>query len=222
MDGLIHEEDWDEFIAELSSAIEGSSLPSVSIVAEQKPDPFRILISTIISLRTKDAVTLEASSRLFSRADTPQGIAALPESAIATAIYPAGFYNTKAKNIKAVSEIILRDYGGMVPRSIEALLALPGVGRKTANLTLGLGYGIPGICVDTHVHRVSNRMGIVDTKTPEDTEYALARILPKRYWIRINELLVRFGQKICTPASPRCSICPCAVRCPKKGVGKSR
>ncbi len=222
MDGLRTKADWDSFVSTLSLALSGEDLPSVSVVARETPDPFKILISTIISLRTKDAVTLAASERLFALADTPEAVSKLNESAVAEAIYPAGFYRTKAKTIKSVSEIILGSHGGRVPASLDALLSLPGVGRKTANLTLGLGYGEPCICVDTHVHRVSNRMGIVETKDPQATEFALMAVLPKEHWIRINELLVQFGQRFCTPVSPRCSLCPFAERCPKKNVGKRR
>jgi endonuclease-3 len=141
---------------------------------------------------------------------------------IAQLIYPAGFYKRKAENIKQIAEILLNKHWGLVPKNIEDLLELPGVGRKTANLTLGLSYGIPALCVDTHVHRIPNRKGWVETKTPEKTEFALVKILPKKYWIEINELLVAFGQTICTPVSPKCSECPFGDDCPRIGVGKSR
>jgi endonuclease-3 len=194
----------------------------VSEIAEESRDPFRVLISTMISLRTKDEVTTQASRRLFELAATPAGVAALSEEAIAEAIYPAGFYNTKAKNIRTVARTISDDHNGRTPSSIEGLTALPGVGRKTANLVLGLGFGIPAICVDTHVHRIPNRLGWIRTKTPEQSEQALMQILPKRYWIEINGLLVGFGQKVCTPQSPRCSECPLETECRKVGVTRSR
>ncbi|HTP59007.1 MAG TPA: endonuclease III [Spirochaetia bacterium] len=199
-----------------------TGLPSVSEVARQDNDPFRVLVATMISLRTKDAVTSAASERLFSAAATPRALASLSEKKIETLIYPAGFYRTKARSLRKTAQALLSKHHGKVPRTMEELLALPGVGRKTANLVLNLGYGIPGICVDTHVHRISNRMGWVKTKDPAGTEKALMEVLPRRYWISINELLVRFGQTICAPVSPRCSICPNASWCPKVNVARSR
>lgn len=199
-----------------------SELPSVSRIARGNSDPFRVLVSTMISLRTKDEVTMAASRRLFSAAPSVRALAALPQARIARLIYPAGFYRTKAAHLRQAALIILRDHGGKVPRSMEDLLGLPGVGRKTANLVRNLGYGLPGICVDTHVHRVSNRLGWVSTGTPEKTETALMECLPARWWIEINELLVRFGQRVCAPVSPRCSVCPLARSCPRVGVVKSR
>jgi endonuclease-3 len=186
------------------------------------PDPFHILVSTMISLRTKDEVTSAASERLLSRAPTAHKLARLDRKQIAELIYPAGFYNTKAKNLKSMAEVLVSRYTGRVPESMEQLLALPGVGRKTANLVRNLGYGLDGICVDTHVHRISNRLGWVRTKTPEQTESALEEVLPRRHWISINELLVRFGQTVCTPVSPFCSRCPIADHCPRIGVERRR
>ncbi len=209
-------------IATLREYVEGSPLPSVSAVAERKRDPFHILVSTMISLRTKDEVTSAASERLLSRAPTAHELARLERKRIAELIYPAGFYNTKAQNLKAVAEQLVSRYEGRVPQGMEQLLELPGVGRKTANLVRNLGYGLDGICVDTHVHRISNRLGWVRTKTPEQTEGALEKVLPRRYWIPINELLVRFGQTVCTPVSPFCSRCPVGRYCPRVGVERSR
>ena len=196
--------------------------PTTLSEVERKRDPFRLLVACIISLRTKDQVTAEASARLFARASTPAALAALPEKTIARLIYPAGFYNTKARQIRAIARSIARERAGRVPSTREELLALPGVGRKTANLVLGLGFGTPAICVDTHVHRISNRLGLVGTRTPEETEAALENVLPQRYWIDINDLLVTFGQNVCHPTSPRCSTCPLTDRCPRVGVGRSR
>ena len=196
--------------------------PIVTEIAERTRDPFRILISTILSLRTKDEVTAEASNRLFRVADTPEKILNLKTNGIERLIYPVGFYKTKAKWLKQVCRILVEEYNGRVPDTIDELLRLPGVGRKTANLVITLGYGKPGICVDTHVHRISNRLGYVDTKTPEQTEMELRKKLPPRWWIKYNDLLVTWGQNICTPISPRCSICPVAKYCEKKGVKKSR
>jgi len=167
-------------------------------------------------------VTAESSRRLFALADNPEELAALDPGAIADAIFPAGFYNTKAKQLRAIAEILQNRYGGAVPEDEAALLALPGVGRKTANLVLGLGFGIPAICVDTHVHRISNRLGLVSTTTPEQTEFALQKVLPKDLWIAINDLLVTFGQNRCHPTSPRCSGCPLEDLCPRVGVTRFR
>lgn len=191
-------------------------------VTANGPDPFRILISCILSLRTKDEVTYPATERLFALASGPEGMLKLPQAAIAKAIYPVGFYRRKAKQIRAISNILLMRYGGRVPDTIDELLLLPGVGRKTANLTVTLGFGKAGICVDTHVHRIANRLGWVATKTPDATEAALRLVLPKRWWIPINETLVRHGQQVCKPISPICSACPVARRCPKHGVDRRR
>ncbi len=191
-------------------------------VTANGPDPFRILVSCVLSLRTKDEVTYPATERLFAKASDPAGVLKLTPRAIEKAIYPAGFYRTKARQIRAISRILLSCHGGNVPDTIEELLQLPGVGRKTANLTVTLGFGKPGICVDTHVHRIANRLGWVATKTPDETEAALRRSLPKRWWIPINETLVRHGQQVCKPISPVCSACPVVRACPKIGVAIRR
>lgn len=213
---------WEPIFTILRNSVEKNTLPSVSQIANDRKDPFRILISTMISLRTKDEVTLPASNRLLAKADSPAALAELSEQEISELIYPAGFYKTKAKNIKQTA-LLLAKNGGDIPADREKLLELPGVGRKTANLVLNLGYGIDAICVDTHVHRISNRTVWVRTETPEQTEYALMEVLPKRYWIEINELLVSFGQKICTPVSPFCSRCGLRENyCLQAGVTRSR
>lgn len=223
---------WARLVRLIRSRLEeGSALPSVSEVARADHDParyaahsvpFRVLVATMISLRTKDAVTSAASERLLGAAPSPQSLSRMPESRIARLIYPAGFYRTKARSLRKTAGILVAEHGGRVPRTMEELLALPGVGRKTANLVLNLGYGIPGICVDTHVHRISNRTGWVSTRTPEETERALMKVLPRRYWISINEMLVRFGQTVCAPVSPRCSTCPITAWCARTGVTRSR
>ncbi|MFP4430284.1 MAG: endonuclease III domain-containing protein [Spirochaetaceae bacterium] len=200
----------------------GTGIPSVSQIAREHRDPFRVLVSTIISLRTKDEVTMAATERLFGEASTPKAMASLPPERIGRLIYPAGFYRTKGRNIAEVCRLLLADHDGRVPPDPGALLALPGVGRKTANLVLGLGFGIPAICVDTHVHRIANRLGWIATKNPEETEYALMDSVPKELWIPLNETLVRFGQGTCTPTSPWCSRCPVAAACPRIGVSRSR
>lgn len=196
----------------------------VTTLAEEESSrsPFRLLVACVISLRTKDEVTAEASRRLFKIAPTPDRLAELDVKRIAKAIYPAGFYNTKAGQMHEIARIVCDDYEGEVPGVESALLDLPGVGRKTANLVLGLGFGIPAICVDTHVHRISNRIGLVDTKTPEQTERALNEVLPQDLWIPINDLLVTFGQNRCHPTSPRCTDCPLEDLCPRAGVTRSR
>ncbi|MCX8038182.1 MAG: endonuclease III [Candidatus Sumerlaeia bacterium] len=196
--------------------------PYVTVEAQDRRDPFRVLISCLLSLRTKDGCTAAASQRLFAQAATPAAMLNLSEAEIARTIFPVGFYRTKAKNIRAICQILLERHEGRVPAAMEALLALPGVGRKTANLVLTMGFGLPGICVDTHVHRISNRWGWVRTRTPEQTEMALREGLPRRYWIEFNNWLVTFGQNCCTPQSPRCSVCPIETDCPKIGVDRRR
>ena len=200
----------------------GSPLPSVSTIAEEDNDPYKVLVSTIISLRTKDAVTIEASRRLFAIAPDIRTLASLDSAVISEAIKPAGFYKRKGEQLRKIAEIIRDEYNSKVPSDMDTLLSLPGVGLKTASLVLNLGFGIDAICVDCHVHEIANRIGWVSTKTPEETEKELRRILPMRFWIPLNELLVRYGQLVCTPVSPKCSICPINDSCGKKGVEKSR
>ncbi|WP_457641763.1 endonuclease III domain-containing protein [Persephonella sp.] len=197
--------------------------PVVSLMAKRdKRTPYQILISTIISLRTRDEVTAEVSERLFRLADNPYDMLKLSEKHISEAIYPAGFYKNKAKVIKEISRKLVDQYEGEVPDNIDELLKLKGVGRKTANLVIALGYNKPAICVDTHVHRISNRLGFVKTKTPEETELQLREKVPKKYWNRINDLFVAFGQTICKPISPFCSKCPVKDLCEKIEVHRSR
>jgi endonuclease III len=208
-------------ISLIKKAVAGWKTPAVTEIAKDK-NPYRVLISCILSLRTLDRTTEEASARLFRLADSPIKMSALPEEEIQRAIYPVGFYRTKAKSIKEITARLLTEYGGRVPDSIEELLKLPGVGRKTANLVATMGFGLPGICVDTHVHRITNRWGYVRTKTPDETETALRARLPKKYWIEINDLLVTFGQNQCRPTSPICSTCVVAKFCNRVGVTLSR
>ncbi|WP_457569293.1 endonuclease III domain-containing protein [Desulfurobacterium sp.] len=197
-------------------------VPVVSLMSRHDRDPFKILISTILSLRTKDEVTAKASERLFKKADNPYDMVKLSEEEIEKLIYPVGFYRNKAKTIKEICKTLIEKYNGKVPDSLDELLKLKGVGRKTANLVVTLGFDKPGICVDTHVHRIMNRIGYVKTKTPEETEFALRKKLPKKYWKIINELLVALGQHICHPTSPKCSVCPIKDYCRKVGVKRSR
>jgi endonuclease-3 len=195
---------------------------ALRVVADESRDPFRILIACLLSLRTQDTTTGPAAARLFALADTPAAMLRLPRRRIERAIYPVGFYRTKARVIHRICRRLLERFGGRVPDDLDALLTLPGVGRKTANLVVTMGYGKPGICVDTHVHRISNRLGYVRTRTPEQTEVALRARLPARFWIGYNDLLVAFGQNVCTPVSPRCSICPVRTWCRRVGVTVSR
>jgi len=196
--------------------------PIVTLMAETYESPFRVLISCILSLRTQDATTAKASHRLFAVADSAPAMVRLSAKKIEKLIYPVGFYKTKAKNILDICRTLIDTYGGRVPDEIDELLKLKGVGRKTANLVVTLGYNKPGICVDTHVHRISNRWGYVATKTPEKTEFALREKLPRQYWIEYNDLLVSFGQQLCRPISPLCSQCPVRKYCPQIGVGVKR
>jgi endonuclease-3 len=209
-------------IAAMRGAVAGGRIPSVTEIAHRDRDPFRILISTIISLRTKDEVTTAASERLFARAGTPRALADLPLRTIERAIFPAGFYRTKARTVREVARRIDREFDGRVPDTIDALLDFKGVGRKTAALVVSLGYGREAICVDTHVHRISNRLSWVKTKTPGETERALMILLPRRHWIGINDTMVSFGQRVCMPVSPKCTICPLFRDCPREGVLRHR
>ncbi len=197
--------------------------PVVGVVArESGRDPFRILISCLLSLRTKDRTTAQASERLFALATKPAAMLKLTRRRIERAIFPVGFYRTKAKSIHAICRRLLAVYGGLVPDSIDELLTLSGVGRKTANLVVTVGYLKPGICVDIHVHRISNRWGYIKTKTPEDSEQALRGKLPMQYWMTYNDLLVPYGQHLCQPVSPFCSRCKLANYCDRVGVVRSR
>ena len=191
-------------------------------VAERSRDPFRVLIACLLSLRTKDETTGPASERLFVLADTPEAMLRLSPRQIERAIFPVGFYRTKARVVLGVCRDLIERFGSTVPDSIDVLLTLHGVGRKTANLVVTQAFNKPGICVDTHVHRISNRLGYVKTGTPEETETALRARLPRRYWIGYNDLLVSFGQNMCLPVSPRCSQCPVGRACPRVGVKHSR
>jgi len=184
--------------------------------------PFTVLISCILSLRTQDKTTNAASERLFAIATTPESMLATPAGVIEKAIYPVSFYRVKARTIHAICERLLRNFAGQVPSNLDDLLELPGVGRKTANIVVTLGFRKAGIAVDTHVHRISNRLGYVRTKTPDDTEMALRKKLPHRYWLVFNDLLVTYGQNLCKPISPLCSLCKIAPYCKRIGVTTHR
>lgn len=213
---------FDIIIPILEKTVRELDAPIVTRIKKEDNDPFKILIGTILSLRTKDKTTDEASKRLFAVANTPLEMAKLTTEEIQQLIYPVGFYKRKAQEIKEISEVLIEKYNGKVPDSLDELLKIKGVGRKTANLVITEAFDEYGICVDTHVHRISNRLGWVKTKTPEQTEMALRKILPKQYWKTINPILVTFGQHICKPVSPLCSSCPIESYCPKIGVTKFR
>jgi endonuclease III len=211
----------------LARAITGLELPAVEKIAEgQREDAFQVLIATMLSARTQDATTAAASARLFARAPTSKRMAALTVREIAALIYPVSFYRTKAAHVKQACRILNGRFGGRVPGRMDELLTLPGVGRKTANLVLILGFkSLRNICVDTHVHRISNRLGWTRTKTPEQTEQALYDGIAARWWPYLNLYLVTWGQNVCRPTHPRCGDCVIAARCPRVGVaavGKPR
>jgi endonuclease III len=208
----------------LSKAITGMELPAVEKVAEaEADDAFQILIATLLSARTQDATTAAASGRLFARARMPRSMAKLPVREIEQLIYPVSFYRNKAEHVKACCEMLLERFKGRVPRTLEELVMLPGVGRKTANLVLILAFkSRQNICVDTHVHRISNRLGWVATATPEETEQALYKSTEQRWWADINLYLVTWGQNVCRPVHPRCDDCAIAADCPRIGVNGRR
>ena len=185
---------------------------------EKLKNPYLVLIFCILSLRTKDEITYPAALRLFELAKTPKDMLLISEEQIAKAIYPVGFYKTKAKQIKILSQEIIEKYAGKVPCDIEELCKFKGVGRKTANLTMAKGFGKPAICVDVHVHRICNRIGYVNTKTPDETELVLRKQLPKDLWMEINTILVTFGQNICKPIKPKCNECKISQYCNSKSI----
>ena len=212
----------DQIVRTLRRATRDLPDPSVTMVGKKWKSPFLVLISCLLSLRTQDATTLPASERLFKLADNPRDMLKLSVGEIERVIYPVGFYRTKARNILVICRELMEKYAGLVPDELETLLTFKGVGRKTANLVLTEGFGKLGVCVDTHVHRISNRFGYVKTKTPEETEMALRKELPKRFWIEYNSLLVMWGQNVCKPISPLCSQCPLVDLCRRVGVAQSR
>jgi endonuclease III len=211
-----------EIIRLIEEDVKKKDLPIVTRLAEDKNDPFKIFISTLLSLRTKDEVTAIATQRLFNLAKTPEEMVKRSEEQIQQAIYPVGFYRNKAQTILEVCNVLINRFHSRVPDTIEDLLTLRGVGRKTANLVVALGYNKPAICVDVHVHRISNRLGYVRTRNPKDTEFALREKLPAEYWIKYNTLMVSFGRNVCRPVSPLCSLCTVSRYCSRVGVTKSR
>lgn len=206
----------------VNEALEGTAPPVVTLIAEGDRDPYKVLFSTILSARTKDETTAAASARLFAVAPDVERLAKLSVARIEKLIHPVGFYRTKARSVRAAAVQLRDEFEGVVPDTIEELVTLPGVGRKTANLVLTEAFQKHAICVDTHVHRILNIWGYLDTDQPEATEWALRETLPRRYWIDLNKTLVSFGQQICVPVSPWCSRCPVGHRCPRLGVERSR
>ncbi len=208
-------------MAHLRRALPDLDAPAVEKIARQhRKRAFRVLVGTLLSARTQDATTHAASTRLFRRAPTPNAMERLSVREIERLIYPVSFYRTKARHVKETCRLLMQRFGGQVPATMEQLLTLPGVGRKTANLVLILAHGSrENICVDTHVHRISNRLGWVSTRTPEQTEQALYRAIPRRWWPDVNLYLVTWGQNVCRPIHPRCRACVLAARCPSSRVG---
>lgn len=215
---------FDIIIPLLNDFLKNYEIPSVSLIKKKFNSPFHILISTILSARTKDETTLKVCEKLFNKVQSFNDILKYKNNIneLENLLYPIGFYKTKAKNLIKLSEIIINDYKGKIPEKLEELLTLPGVGRKTANLVLALAFNKDGLCVDTHVHRISNRLGIIKTNNPYETEMKLRKILPIKYFEVYNSLLVTFGKNICTPISPKCSICPINIYCKKVNVKKKR
>jgi endonuclease III len=192
--------------------------PVVEFIAVQTKDPFRVLVTTILSARTKDETTSQAAQRLFAKVKNLADLRALPEAELARLIFPVGFYHTKAKHLKQLPEVLDVRFGGAIPATIEELCELPGVGRKTANLVVAVAFNKPAICVDVHVHRICNRLGLLETRNPFETEMTLRKTLPRRYWITWNGYLVSFGQTVCHPVRPGCATCPIARYCARVGV----
>ncbi len=212
----------DKILAALRKASRHWTSTTLAQITRETDNPFKILVATVLSARTKDITTLEAARRLFKAASTPREMMKLPRRAIEKLIFPVGFYRTKAKNIRKLCQTLVDKYRSEVPETLETLVTLSGVGRKTANLVITMAFQKHGICVDTHVHRISNRWGLVKTRNPKETEFALYNVLPKKYWIGYNDLLVSFGQNICQPVSPFCCRCPVEKLCPKINVSKHR
>ena len=200
-------------VRRLKAEFNSHRAPVMDLVAAQTQDPFRVLVGTILSARTKDACTAGACERLFARAKTPAELDALSEKESSELIFPVGFFRTKAKMLKQLPGVLREKFNGALPDTVEALCELPGVGRKTANLVVALGFDKPAICVDVHVHRISNRFGLIKTATPFETEMKLREILPKRYWKVWNSYIVAFGQTRCFPRNPQCDGCPVAAWC---------
>jgi endonuclease-3 len=219
----VTDENLDQVLALVADTCQRLRPPLVTeMVAKRGRDPFRVLVATMLSARTRDEMTERASTRLFARYPDVASLAGAEPADVQPLVRDVGFHRTKAEHVVRTARLLLERHGGRVPPDLDLLVELPGVGRKTANLVLTLGFGAPGICVDTHVHRITNRWGYVDTRTPEQTERVLRSRLPQRYWISINDWLVTWGQQICRPLSPRCSDCPVTSWCSRRGVLRTR
>lgn len=214
--------DWSDFFIELQQVVEEEALPSVNTIKAAGGTAYAVLVASVLSLRTRDDVTLRSTKRLLELADTPQKLLSVPVEEIEKRIYPVGFYRMKARHLLNIATILMEKYKGQVPKTYEELTALPGVGPKAANLILSVAFGLDALSVDTHVHRIVNRMGWVSTTTPEATEAELKKVAPREHWNLINSAFVQFGQKLCLPASPRCSECPFSEWCPKTDVLHAR
>jgi endonuclease-3 len=216
-------QDIDRVMAALERATQKFAPPLInSIIDEFGHDPFLILIGCLLSLRVRDSTTIHVVRVLFNRVRTPQQLIDIPDTELEQIVFKTVYYKQKAALLKSVSREILERFGGSVPRAEDELRSINGVGPKTANLVLGMAFGVPAICVDTHVHRISNRLGLIKTRTVEETEEALKQLLPQKYWIPWNKLLVVWGQNICAPISPKCSICPINTICQRVGVTQYR
>jgi endonuclease III len=218
---VVHPVSTRKILKQIEEQLKQCVVPWVTIVSRRR-EPYKVLVSCVLSLRTQDKTTAGASQRLFAVSDTPAKMARLSQKRLERLIYPVGFYRNKARHLIELSQQILQEFSGKVPAQRDALMSLKGVGRKTANLVLGLGYGIPAICVDTHVHRISNRLGWVKTRHPHETEAALEVFVPRAWWIRLNTIFVSFGQNICVPISPWCSRCKVRSACRRCGVSRWR
>jgi len=211
-------ESFDSVYAVLREHFENNKMPVIDLMAIEGGDPYKILVGSILSTRTKDETTAKACKKLFEKADNLKDLQNLSAQEIETLIFPVGFYREKAKNLKQIPQIIDGKFKGVIPQTIDELLELPGVGRKVANLIVAVAFKKPAICVDTHVHRIFNRLGCIKTKNPLETEMALRKKLPEKYWLGINGYMVSYGQNICRPTSPKCEICNIANFCPKNGL----
>ncbi len=209
---------FDKVFSELKKHFQTVKAPVIDLIEAQTRDPFKVLVGTLLSARTKDETTTHVTIKLFAVIDTAQDLSKLSVGEIEELVFPAGFYRTKAKHLKELAKMLIEQYDSKVPDTIEELVKLPGVGRKTANLVLAIGFRKPAVCVDVHVHRIMNRLGYVKTKNPLETEMALRKKMPKKYWLEFNSFFVAFGQNLCKPVNPRCDRCPIYDECPRIGV----
>jgi endonuclease III len=205
----------------LKQYFEKTQSPVARFMEVRTLDPFRVLVATILSARTKDQTTTQATGRLFKEIQSLDDLDSIPLKELEALIFPVGFYRTKARMLKKLPAAVSTLFGGSIPQTVEELVKLPGVGRKTANLVVTEAFDKHGICVDVHVHRISNRLGLLTTTTPEQTETTLRQVLPKRYWKTWNRFLVAFGQTLCLPRNPRCGLCPIFEFCGRIGVKSS-